>query len=83
MAVQVNPFSAQEIAERGKAIYEQEIRGQVEPGNHGKVVAIDVRSGAYELGDDAISTTSRLRLRYPHAEVWLVRVGHLAYRNIR
>ncbi len=83
MAVQVTPFSAQEIAERGKEIYERDIRTQVEPGNHGKVVAIDVRSGAYELGDDAISTTSRLRLRYPDANIWLVRVGHLAYRYIR
>ena len=83
MAVQLTQYSAEEVAQRGQEIYERDIRPQVEGDNFGKVVAIDVRTGAYELGDDAISTTSRLRLQHPEAEIWLVRVGHLTYRYIR
>ncbi len=83
MAVQLTQYSAEEVAQRGQEIYERDIRSQVEADNFGKVVAIDVRTGEYELGDDAITTTSRLRLCHPEAEIWLVRVGHLSYRYIR
>ncbi|WP_373528940.1 hypothetical protein [Nostoc sp.] len=34
-------YSKEEFAERGDALYESEIRAQVEEGNHGKIVAID------------------------------------------
>ena len=83
MAVQLTQYSAEELAQRGQEIYERDIRSKVEADNFGKVVAIDVRTGEYELGEDAITTTSRLRLRHPEAEIWLVRVGHLTYRYIR
>lgn len=83
MSVRFTQYSAEELAQRGQEIYEREIRPHVEADHYGKVVAIDVRTGEYELGDDAISTTSRLRLRQPEAEIWLVRVGHSTYRYIR
>ena len=83
MTINQPRYSKEEFARRGTEIYERDIRPQVEADNFGKVVAIDVRTGAYELGDDAISTTSRLRLQHPEAEIWLVRVGHSTYRYIR
>jgi hypothetical protein len=33
-------YSKEEFAQRGNALYESEIRQQVEVGNHGKIVAI-------------------------------------------
>jgi hypothetical protein len=33
-------YSKEEFAQRGDALYESEIRQQVEEGNHGKIVAI-------------------------------------------
>jgi hypothetical protein len=47
-------FTKEEIVQRGKEIYELDIRRQVEAGNDGRVVAIDVRSSEFELADDAI-----------------------------
>jgi hypothetical protein len=36
---------------RGDEIYESQIRAQVEEGNHGKIVAIDLETGAFEVAD--------------------------------
>jgi hypothetical protein len=30
------------------------VRQQVEEGNHGKIVAIDIETGAFELADDTM-----------------------------
>lgn len=69
-------FTREEIVQRGREIYERDIRSQVEPGNTGRVVAIDVRTGEFELADDAITSASRLRVRIPEAAVFVLRVGY-------
>ncbi len=33
-------YSKEEFAQRGKEIYESQVRSQVEEGNHGRIVAI-------------------------------------------
>ena len=40
MAVRQPRYSKEEFPQRGDALYETEIRSQVEEGNHGKIVAI-------------------------------------------
>lgn len=75
-------YSAEETARIGDEIYEREVRSQVEAGNHGKVVAIDIETGAYALGENALAAAKRLRARCPDAEVWFVRVGHRALHRI-
>ena len=67
-----------EIARLGKEIYEHDIRRQVEADHQGKVIAIDVDSGSYALGKNAIAASESLRDQYPDARVWLMRVGHRA-----
>ena len=68
----------EETARRGKEIYERDIRHLVEADHQGEVVAIDVESGSYALGKNAIVASEGLRARRPDAQVWLVRVGHRA-----
>ena len=71
-----------EIARLGKEIYERDIRGQVEDAHHGEVVAIDVDSGNWVLGDNVIAATERLRVKLPGAvNVLSERVGHPALRH--
>jgi hypothetical protein len=60
MAVRQPRYSKEEFAQRGNALYESEIRQQVEEGNYGKIVAIDIETGAFELADDTIAATDRL-----------------------
>lgn len=77
MAVREPHYSKEEHARRGTALYEQ-IRPQVEAGNHGKIVAIDIDSGDYEIGENMLGACRGLLLRHPDAQIWCVRIGHNA-----
>ena len=66
----------EETARLGNEIYERDIRPQVEGMCHGRIVAIDVDSGDYAIGDMAITAAERLRERRPDANIWGVRVGY-------
>lgn len=52
MAVRQPGYSDEEFARRGKELYEKNIRPQVEAGNKGKIVAIDIETGEFELADE-------------------------------
>ena len=69
-------YSKAEFARRGTGIYEQQIRPQVEDGNQGKIVAIDIETGAFEVDEYTLSASQRLLTRYPDAQIWCVRIGH-------
>lgn len=60
MAVRQPRYSKEEFARRGDEIYESQVRQQVEEGNHGKIVAIDIETGAFELADDTMTATRQL-----------------------
>ena len=56
--------SDEEITRRGKELYEKSIRTQVEtPENIGKIISINVETGEYEIGDDLVVTSLRLRAK--------------------
>lgn len=69
-------FTKEEIVQRGKEIYYRDILPLVEAANTGRVVAIDVRTGEFELADDAITSANQLRARLPEAEIFFMRVGY-------
>ena len=52
-------YSKDEFAKRGDERYEKKIRAQIEHGNEGKVVAIDIDSGEFEVADDALTASVR------------------------
>jgi len=71
--------TADETARLGDEIYERDIRQNVEADHHGAVVAIDVDSGTWAVGDNVIVARDSLRAQRPDAvDVWLLRVGHRA-----
>ncbi|PZO34898.1 MAG: hypothetical protein DCF17_19805 [Shackletoniella antarctica] len=78
MAVRQRRYSKEELARRGQALYESGIRQQVEAGNDGKIVAIDIETGAFEIDDRILPATRRLFERYPDAQPWVIRIGHRA-----
>lgn len=65
MAVRQPRYSKEEFARRGNQLYESQVRSQVEEGNHGRVVAIDIETGAFEVADTPIAATDRLYEQYP------------------
>ncbi|MFM2028129.1 MAG: hypothetical protein RLZZ339_2846 [Cyanobacteriota bacterium] len=60
MTVRQPRYSKEEFPRRGNALYEAQIRSQVEEGNQGRIVAIDIETGAFELADDTITATDHL-----------------------
>jgi len=81
MTVNQLRYSKEEFARRGNEIYQSQVRPQVEEGNHGKIVAIDIETGdietgAFELANDTITASNRLLERNPDAQIWRVRIGH-------
>ena len=70
---------AEETARLGDEIYERDIRRQVEADHVGEVVAIDVESGVWAIGEDEIAATDRLQAQCPDAhDVWCLRIGYRA-----
>lgn len=76
MAVRQPRYSKEEFAQRGDALYESQVRSQVEADNHGKIVAIDIETGEFEVADEILDATNRLFDRLPDAQPWIVRIGH-------
>lgn len=68
-------YSKEEFARRGDAIYETKLRPNLEKGNEGKFVAIDIETGAYEVDRDELAASDRLLTRVPNAQIWLRRIG--------
>lgn len=66
------------FARMGDEIYENKVRPLVEERNRGKIVAIDIESGDYEMGGsgDEIDCIHRLLDKNQDAQIWLVRIGY-------
>lgn len=75
-------YSKEDFARRGDAVYEKAVRPQLKPADEGKFAAIDIDSGTYEIDADELRAGNRLRARVPEAQIWMVRVGHLAVHRI-
>lgn len=76
MTVRQPRYSKEEFAQRGDAVYESQIRLQIdEESDRGKIVAIDIDTGAFEIEANEIVACDRLEAHCPDAQIWIVRVG--------
>ena len=78
MAIRQPRYSKEEFAQRGDRIYQTQIKSQVETGNDGKIVEIDIETGIYEIADDLLTASKNLSARLPDAQTWFVSIGHQA-----
>ena len=75
-------YSKEEAARRGDEIYEQKIRPQVEGKYKNQVVAIDIETGAYAIGDSVLEASKELSGLQEIKDVWFVRIGHRTLHRI-
>lgn len=78
MTIRQRRYPKEEIARRGQQLYESGIRQQIEVGNEGKIVAIDIETGAFEVAENVVPATNRLFEQYPDAQPWVIRIGYRA-----
>jgi hypothetical protein len=58
-------YSKEEFARRGDAIYDRTVRPRMRKRDEGKFVAIDIESGAFEIGSSEIAACDRLEPVFP------------------
>lgn len=68
-------YTKEQIAGRGKSIYEQQIRSHVETHHTGEYLVINIETGEYELGEDKLAVSQRAYARFPGAPLYGMRIG--------
>jgi hypothetical protein len=69
-------LTREEVARRGRAIYEQRLRERLLAAHKGEFVVVDVLTGDYEVDSDDVTAEMRLRARRPEAALYETRVGY-------
>jgi hypothetical protein len=76
------PYTKEEIAARGRAIYEQQIRHKVEPEHIGKFLVVDIETGDYEMDEDGHAASRRAYQKKPTGVRYGMRIGYPAWGRI-
>jgi hypothetical protein len=71
-----------EILRKADAVYNRDIRRDVEPQHNGEHIALDVESGDYELDSSESAARERLCARRPDARVAMGRIGSSFLTNL-
>ncbi len=67
-----------DIIARGQALFDTTIRPRLAQERPGDLLAIDVRSGDFQVSADDMEAEDRLRVRHPDAALFVRRVGDAA-----
>jgi hypothetical protein len=78
MTVRHPSYSKEEFARRDHEIYESQVHPHIKEGNDGKIVAIDIETGAFEVANDSLTAAKQLLKCYPDAQIFGIRIGHRA-----
>jgi hypothetical protein len=69
-------YTPEEVATLGEALYEQQIRAEVEAVHRGKFLVVDIETGVYEIDRDDLIATKRALAKRPDAVLYGVRIGY-------
>jgi len=69
-------YTADEIAARGREIYERQLRDKMEPVNIGKFLVIDIETGEYEMDEDDLIASRRASRKKPGGARYGLRIGY-------
>lgn len=75
IVTQTPPDRLAEEARLGQAAFDQHVKPKLRPEDDGKFVAVDIRSGTFEIDADDYQATGRLLARLPDSRIWLFRAG--------
>lgn len=78
-----DPTDWEEVARRGRELYERHLRAQLEPAHQDQFVVIDVDTGDYFLGATSQEAFEAAERQRPGGKFYLARVGHAAAIRIR
>ena len=76
--IRESPCGNDEVARRGNDIFQRLVKPLLRPEDKGRLVAIDIDTGAFEVADTMHAACQHLRERSPDARIWGVRAGYVA-----
>jgi hypothetical protein len=79
----ITDIDGRHITEEGERIYHEKLKPLLEPQYKGKIVAIEVDSGDYFLGDRVIEAVQKAKAKYPEKIFHVIRVGFRAVHKRR
>jgi hypothetical protein len=71
-------YTKEEIARRGREIYERDIRSEVERDHDGRFLVVDITTGHYEIADDELTAFGKAEETNPVGSFVGLRVGRRA-----
>jgi hypothetical protein len=70
-------WTQEEVAQRAKQFYEQEIRSEVEySDNIGKMIVIDAETGEYGIDKSGVESALMLKQKNPNGRLFTMRIGY-------
>ena len=63
-------------AQRGREIYETQLRDKLEPEHFGKYLVIDIETGQYEIDEDHLTAVHRLIANKSDGKRFGMRIGY-------
>ena len=72
------PSSRESVCSRARALYDTEICHLVEPLHTGKFIAVEPDTGEYEIDEELIAASRKLKARRPDSLSCILRIGRKA-----
>jgi len=79
----ISNVNVRQLSEQGERIYQEKLKRLLEPKYKGKVIAIEVESGDYFMGDSVTEALTKARKVYPDKLFHFMRVGFRALHRRR
>lgn len=78
------PLSLAEVTRRGDEIYQRDLKEKLEATDRERLVAIDVTTGSYSLGDTVLKASDSLQKEHGAnpTNIWILRVGSEAVHRL-
>jgi hypothetical protein len=68
-------YEPEEFSAKGTQIYQHQILPILDKDCEGKIVAIDIETGEFELAETTLAAAAKMFARIPDAQLWFERIG--------
>jgi hypothetical protein len=75
MSTQTLRYSPEDFCDKGTQIYQEQILPKLNEDCDGKIIAIDIETGEFELADTTLAAANKMFKRIPDAQLWFERIG--------
>lgn len=71
-------YTSEEIAQLGQAIYDRQIRSNVETAHRGEFLVLNVETEGYEMDRNELAALQRAKAKNPDGVFYILRIGATA-----